>query len=35
LVLPAFGRLTGGFVVKPSATDRIYISDGTQVVQVD
>lgn len=35
LVLPAFGSLTGGFVVKPSATDRIYISDGTQVVQVD
>lgn len=35
LVLPAFGSLTGGFVVKPSATDHIYISNGTQVVQVD
>ena len=35
LVLPAFGSLTGGFAVKPSITDRIYISDGNQVVQVD
>jgi uncharacterized protein len=34
LVLPAFGSLTGGFVVKPSATDRIYISNGTQVVHL-
>lgn len=34
LVLPAFGEFTGGWSVRPAPTDRIFVSDGSGVLEV-
>ncbi|MEM8546637.1 MAG: ligase-associated DNA damage response endonuclease PdeM [Pseudomonadota bacterium] len=34
LVLPAFGSFTGGYNIRPAPTDRVFVTDGADVVEV-
>jgi DNA ligase-associated metallophosphoesterase len=34
LILPAFGEFTGGWAVRPAPADRVFVTDGSRVLEV-
>ncbi|MGB0582323.1 MAG: ligase-associated DNA damage response endonuclease PdeM [Limisphaerales bacterium] len=34
MVLPAFGEFTGTHLIKPATSDRVFVTDGTEVIRI-